>query len=176
MPYDSETGEWIEEEPSGSAPPRTNSEWAEYRQEQKKARDAEREAQEAKRELAFYKAGIDPTKDPKLGLFMKAYDGKPEPDAIRAAAAEYGFDLGGGAPEPPADPAAQAQADAQAQANADALAAGQRIAQANAGATPPPVDPSTIITDAFNKGGESALMEALAEQGIPIAIEGIIQE
>lgn len=175
MPYDSETGEWIDEEPSGSAPPRTNSEWAEFRQEQKKARDAEKAAQEAQRELAFYKAGIDPSKDPKLALFMKAYDGKPEPDAIKAAAAEYGFDLGEQAP-PPADPQAQAQADAQAQANADALAASGRIAAANAGATPPPVDPTTIITDAFAKGGDSALLAALAEQGIPIAIEGVIQE
>jgi hypothetical protein len=45
------------------------------------------EAETAKKELAFVKAGVDPT-DPKAKWFVKGYDGEFSPEAIRAAAEE----------------------------------------------------------------------------------------
>ena len=45
------------------------------------------EAAEAKKELAFLKAGID-TSDPKFKYFVKGYDGELNPDEIKQAAAE----------------------------------------------------------------------------------------
>jgi len=47
----------------------------------------EKEAEAAKRELTFVKAGIDPA-DPKFKYFLKGYDGDLTPEAIREAAAE----------------------------------------------------------------------------------------
>lgn len=45
------------------------------------------EAQAAKRELAFYKAGI-PLDSPMSSYFIKAYDGELTPEAIKQAAQE----------------------------------------------------------------------------------------
>lgn len=45
------------------------------------------EAETAKRELAFVKAGIDPN-SPMSKYFMKGYDGELDPDTIRQAAVE----------------------------------------------------------------------------------------
>ena len=45
------------------------------------------EAETAKRELAFVKAGIDPN-SPMSKYFMKGYEGDLDPDAIRNAAVE----------------------------------------------------------------------------------------
>ena len=45
------------------------------------------DAETAKRELAFVKAGIDPN-SPMSKYFMKGYDGELSPDAIRQAAVE----------------------------------------------------------------------------------------
>jgi hypothetical protein len=45
------------------------------------------EAETAKRELAFVKAGVDPS-SPMAKYFMKGYDGDLDPDAIRQAAVE----------------------------------------------------------------------------------------
>lgn len=45
------------------------------------------DAEAAKRELAFVKAGIDPN-SPMSKYFMKGYDGELSPDAIRQAAVE----------------------------------------------------------------------------------------
>jgi len=59
---------------------------------EKRAKDADRvkaEAESAKRELAFMKAGID-LDSPTGKLFAKAYDGEASLDAVRSAAQEYG--------------------------------------------------------------------------------------
>lgn len=56
----------------------------------KKADALERENAQIKRELAFTRAGI-PMDDPKVGYFVKGYDGELDPSAIRAAAEEAGF-------------------------------------------------------------------------------------
>ena len=45
------------------------------------------DAETAKRELAFVKAGIDPN-SPMSKYFMKGYDGELDPEAIRQAAVE----------------------------------------------------------------------------------------
>jgi hypothetical protein len=45
------------------------------------------ESAAAKRELAFVKAGVDPS-SPMAKYFMKGYDGDLDPDAIRQAAVE----------------------------------------------------------------------------------------
>jgi len=51
------------------------------------AKKAAAEAQEAKRELAFIKAGT-PMENPMTQYFIKAYDGPLEPDAIKQALVE----------------------------------------------------------------------------------------
>ena len=45
---------------------------------------------QAQRELAFAKAKLDLT-DPKMGYFIKGYDGELEPEKIREAAVQAGF-------------------------------------------------------------------------------------
>jgi len=45
------------------------------------------EAETARREMNFLKAGIDPT-EPKFKYFVKGYDGELSPEAIRSAAEE----------------------------------------------------------------------------------------
>lgn len=88
------------------------------RQLRKKAKDHDTVAAErdqARRELAFFKAGIP---DSKVGeLFMKAYDGEPDTAAIRSAAAEYGL--------------------IDADVSPDELSAMDRVEQAAAGGAPP---------------------------------------
>jgi len=59
---------------------------------EKRAKDADRvraEADAARRELAFLKAGID-LESPQGKLFAKAYDGDFTVDAVKASATEYG--------------------------------------------------------------------------------------
>lgn len=55
--------------------------------ENKAYREKLAEAEEAKRELNFVKAGVDPT-NPKYKYFVKGYDGDLSPEAIRQAAEE----------------------------------------------------------------------------------------
>jgi hypothetical protein len=69
----------------------------------KRADALERENTQMKRELAFTKAGI-PMDDPKVGYFVKGYDGELDPSAIRSAAEEAGFIQ---APVQQEDPAVQ---------------------------------------------------------------------
>ena len=92
------------------------------RQLRKKAKDHDTvaaERDEARRELAFFKAGIPDNKVAEL--FRKAYDGDVEPEAIRAAAAEYGL--------------------VDADVPNEELAALSRLEQARTGGTPPPPAP-----------------------------------
>jgi hypothetical protein len=58
--------------------------------ENQKYRAEAAEAVAAKRELAFIKVGID-VDSPTGKLFAKAYDGETSPEAVAAAAAEYGL-------------------------------------------------------------------------------------
>jgi len=55
--------------------------------ENREYRKALAEAETAKREFSFLKAGIDPT-EPKFKYFVKGYDGELSPEAIQQAASE----------------------------------------------------------------------------------------
>lgn len=179
MPYDPETGEFIDDQnATGGEPQRSNQDWAKLRQAEKAARDAEAKAAETARVNAFLRAGIDP-EDKKAGYFFRGYDGELTPEAIRAAALEAGFtEAAPGAPAATPSPTAdgtQAQPTPE-QVKAAELAAQGRIDAAGTGASPAPVDPSNLIEEAFRSGGEGALLDAMAAQGIPIAYEGIVQQ
>lgn len=56
----------------------------------KDANDLRAQNDAAQRQLAFAKAKIDVT-DPRMGYFIKGYEGDLEPEKIRAAALEAGF-------------------------------------------------------------------------------------
>lgn len=75
----------IDEQESGRNPLRDHIKRLEAENAELKAKESEAAA--AKRELAFVKAGVDPT-SPAAKYFVKAYDGDLTPDAIKAAAVE----------------------------------------------------------------------------------------
>lgn len=66
----------------------------------KKADQLERENATLKRDIAFVRAGI-PMEDPRMGYFVKGYEGDLDPDSIKQAAVDAGFLA---APQAPADP------------------------------------------------------------------------
>lgn len=90
------------------------------RQAFKERNDLATKTSQYERELAFAKAKLD-LEDPKIGYFMKGYDGDLTPDAIRERAEADGFLT------PP--PTNQNQSD-----NRGDMQAQQRIARASAGA------------------------------------------
>jgi hypothetical protein len=179
MPYDPTTGDWIDEpatQQTGQQPERTNAEWKEFRLEQQKAKRLEKEN-------AFLKAGINPEASPMAGYFAKGYDGPLDPEAIKAAATEAGVltppqeqsQEPAGQPQGQANDGAALAAAMQSQQAAE-LGAQGRVADAATGAAPPPIDPSTLVQEAFNAGGANGLLNTLAQAGVPIAYEGVIQE
>lgn len=105
------------------------------------------EAESAKRELAFVKAGIDPLL-PMTKYFVKAYDGELNPDAIRQAAVE-----------------AQLISPPQNQPSADEMQAWQRTNKVAAGSqvSQPPVDWTRRLNEATSpREVEQILSEARA--------------
>jgi DNA polymerase/3'-5' exonuclease PolX len=54
------------------------------------AGETQQQFEAAQRQLAFAKAKIDVT-DPKMGYFIKGYEGDLDPEKIRSAATEAGF-------------------------------------------------------------------------------------
>ena len=107
------------------------------------------EAESAKRELAFVKAGIDPLQ-PMSKYFVKAYDGDLNPDAIRQAAVE-----------------AQLISPPQTQPSADEMQAWQRTNKVAAGSqtSQPPVDWARRLNEATTpREVEQILSEARAAQ------------
>jgi hypothetical protein len=58
--------------------------------EAKQGREAVKAANDAQKELAFYKAGL-PMGDPRMAYFVKGYDGEFSAEAIRKAASDAGF-------------------------------------------------------------------------------------
>lgn len=71
-------------------PQETNPVRARMKQLEKENREYKKmlaDAEQAKREVNFLKAGIDPT-EPKFKYFVKGYDGELSPEAIRLAAEE----------------------------------------------------------------------------------------
>lgn len=107
------------------------------------------EAEAAKRELAFVKAGIDPLQ-PMTKYFVKAYDGDLNPEAIRQAAVE-----------------AQLISPPQNQPSADEMQAWQRTNKVAAGSqtSQPPVDWTRRLNEATSpREVEQILSEARAAQ------------
>jgi len=78
--------EEVQQEDQGARNP-VRARMRELENEVKSLRQMKDEAEAAKKELAFVKAGID-LNSPMSKYFVKGYDGEISPDAIRAAAAE----------------------------------------------------------------------------------------
>lgn len=129
------------------------------RQAARKGKKLESENQQLKRELAFFKAGID-IDDPRMRYFVKGYDGELTVDAVRGAATEAGF-----LQQAPTGPDPQAQAINSAQ---------QRVISASAGAF---IEDSSEeaaysrLEAAMEDGGVNAMLEVARQYGIPIATE-----
>lgn len=100
------------------------------------------DAEAAKRELAFVKAGINPA-DPMAKYFVKGYDGNLDPDAIRNAAVEARL-----ISPPDTTPTAD---EAQAWQRTKNIAAGAQTAQ-------PPVDWARRINEARTPAEVEAIM------------------
>jgi hypothetical protein len=119
---------------------------------------------QADRELAFYKAGIDPS-DTRLSYFVKGYDGEMTPEAIKAEAQKAGFVSAEG------QTAASAGSDSQ---STEAENAEKQAAALSGGASTPG---STLnaeagrqaLAEAMKQGGVSAMLEKARELGLPIA-------
>lgn len=79
-----------EDEESFADEPKQNPLRQAFKQKEKETAELKKllaDAQEAKRELAFLKAGVNPD-DPAAKYFVKAYDGELNPEAIQQAAYE----------------------------------------------------------------------------------------
>lgn len=117
----------------------------------------EQELANAKRELAFIKAGINPD-DPKMRYFVKGYEGDLTADAVRAAALEAGFLAS-------QDRSEQAQAVQSAQERVMTAAAGAVIEDSSEAAA------LARMEQAMEEGGVDAMFEVARQYGIPIATE-----
>jgi hypothetical protein len=165
MPYDSETGEWIDPVDDGEGEgqgqgQRSNAEWAALRKEKAAAKKASEERDAALRELAFTRAGLDPAKDPRLSYFIAGYKGEANPEAILAEATKAGFIAA-----PPTGPTPEQQ---------QAAAAGGRMDAAGNGAIPVGVGEDAAIQAldaAYLAGGSGAVLGKLAEMGLIIAAD-----
>jgi ribosomal protein L12E/L44/L45/RPP1/RPP2 len=136
--------------------PSTNSDFAWKRRQEKAVKAAQAEAQAAKREAAFLRAGINPD-DTRLSYFVKGYDGELAPDAIRNAATEAGFL----APPPP---------DPQAEQRSQDAATASKVASYSAGADSTPSEDDLAVSGmkaALAEGGTDALAAFLRSKGIP---------
>lgn len=121
----------------------------------------EQELAEARRELAFARAGIDPD-DPKMRYFVRGYDGEMSAAAVRSAAVEAGF-----------LPGQPQQADVSS-AQAQVAAAQDRVMQASAGAVQEDVSEDAALARmqaAMEEGGIEAMLDVARQYGIPIGTE-----
>lgn len=107
------------------------------------------EAAQARRELAFLKAGVD-LDTPQGKLLAKAYDGEPTVEAVKAAAVEFGVLTA----DTPAVPAAE-------------LAAHDRIAAAASGGTTASDDQSAMA-ELLAADSEQEVLAVLHKWEIPV--------
>ena len=112
---------------------------------------AKQEAQQAQRELALIKAGID-LESGTGKLFAKAYDGEATPEAIKEAAQQYGL--------VPTSQTTEVQSD---------LSAIDRIASASAGAGAT-VTPSAL-DDIRKAANPEEVIKILQANGVSISTE-----
>lgn len=143
----------------------TNDDWAQLRQAKRATRDANEAAASAKREAAFLRAGINPD-DTRMKYFYEGYKGDPDPEKIKAAAAEAGFLSA----EQLAvvDPTKPPTADL----DRAGLEAGQRISNASIGSVADERTAAGELEEAFKTGGDAAMMQYLAKQGVVIKYDG----
>lgn len=123
-----------------------------------KSKKLEQELADARRELAFTKAGINPD-DPKMRYFVKGYDGDMTAEAVRQAALEAGFLASQQGPDP------QQQA---------IQASQQRVMTAAAGAVMEDSSEEAAyarLEQAMEEGGVEAMLDVARQYGIPIATE-----
>jgi hypothetical protein len=142
---DETDGQEVEEAPRG------------LRRAANKSKKLEQELANARRELAFTKAGINPD-DPRMKYFVKGYDGDFTADAVRQAAVEAGF-------------LASNEPNQQAQAN---MASQERVMQASAGAIIPDNGQDAALAQlasAMEEGGLEAMLDVARQYGIPISNE-----
>jgi hypothetical protein len=114
----------------------------------------EQELLEARRELAFARAGID-TDDPRMKYFVKGYEGDFTAAAVRSAAIEAGF----------------IAAPSDSQTVASLQAAQDRVATASAGAAIEDASEEAALARmaaALDEGGVGAMMDVARQYGIPI--------
>lgn len=126
----------------------------------RKADQYERENAQMKRELAFVKAGI-PTDDPRMGYFVKGYEGDLDPTAIRQAAVEAGFIT---PPQQESDPAVDQARQGQA-----------RVLAASTGVETQ-FDPSSVeykMEQALKEGGLEGLSAVAQQYGVTFNPEPI---
>ena len=117
----------------------------------------EQELADAKRELAFARAGID-VEDPKMRYFVRGYDGELTAAAVRAAAVEAGFLAS--APD--------------SQATAALQSAQERVMTASAGAAIEDSSEEAALSRmaaAMEEGGMPAMLDVARQYGIPIGTE-----
>lgn len=118
----------------------------------------EQELAEARRQLAFARAGIDPD-DPKMRYFVKGYDGELTAQAVREAAMEAGF---------------LQQAPVADTSQREVAAAQDRIVSAAAGAVYEDTSEAAALArmeSALEEGGMDAMMDVARQYGIPIGTE-----
>ena len=130
---------------------------------------AQKSTVQAQRELAFYRAGLDPS-DKRLSYFVKGYEGELTPEAIKAEAEQAGFTT-----QAPAAPAAPSGQPGEAGAEGGDMA-DLRAAALAGGAIPPGSDASLAagrqaLQEAMAQGGLDAMMAKARELGLPIAGE-----
>ena len=125
----------------------------------KKADQYERENLSLKREMAFVKAGI-PMEDPRMGYFVKGYEGDLEPSSIKQAAIDAGFIAAEVVVDPVLDQARAGQ---------------QRVLAASSGSAP--VDDGARIAygmqQAYAEGDLDGLSAYTAQYGITFNPEPI---
>ena len=125
-----------------------------------KAKKLETELRFVKRELAFARAGI-PMDDPKMGYFVKGYEGEMEADSIRAAAIEAGF----------ISPPQQNQA---APEQTRSFESQQKVMAASAGAIPEDTTEEAAVArmeQAMAEGGIEAMLDVVRQYGIPTSYD-----
>lgn len=151
-------GDGTEGEGTGDYQP-SNAEWAQLRR-------ATKERDDALRDAAFLRAGIDPD-DPRMGYFVRGYTGKLDAAQIKAEAVAAGFLT----PSQQDQAAAQAQAQEQAQRQAE-VQTSQAISDVASGGMigePTGIESErAALQKAMDEGGTEAVAAYLQRKGIPV--------
>lgn len=144
-----------------------NKQLEDAKKEAAEAQEAAKVAAQAKRELAFVKAGIDPD-DEKMKYFVKGYEGELDSAKIKEAAEAAGFltkaDSGdSGKPDDKGDQIPDSEAEALA-----AMDGVTASGTAHGGSK----DAETVkgMKEIFEKGGDTQqVAQFLGSQGVPVA-------